>query len=76
LLGVYIHMMTLEPVHITDTATSERGRQSFPDKRQTGLGIEIERRTDAVESNEPGYYPSGLSPIAELAWELGLVDSD
>lgn len=76
LLGVYIHMMTIEPVHITDSATSPRGRLSFPDERQIGLDLNTERRIGAAELNEPWYYPSGLSPIAELAWELGLVDSD
>ena len=69
-------MMTVETMRMNDSATPDLGRPMYTDGRRICVTSDLEHRSLPAEVAAPSYYPSGLSPIAELAWELGLVDQD
>ncbi|MBP7935534.1 MAG: hypothetical protein KA354_12885 [Phycisphaerae bacterium] len=68
--------MTAESFETIETATLGVKSPAFPENRRFAADGGVGNRFPVVETGDPDYFPSGLSPIAELAWELGLVDPD
>lgn len=69
-------MMTVDPIEISPTSASDAVRRVFPDGRRFAAEDDAGGRFPSPELAGFDYLPSGLSPITELAWELGLIDPE
>ncbi|HOW69906.1 MAG TPA: hypothetical protein PKY77_04825 [Phycisphaerae bacterium] len=68
--------MTAESFETIEIATLGVKSSTSPENCRFAADGGVGNRFAVVETGDLDYFPSGLSPIAELAWELGLADPD
>jgi hypothetical protein len=70
-------MVTVDSIEMIKTLDLDPGRRVFPDDRQCASDGDAGGYHPSIDgAHEFDYFPSGLSPVTELAWELGLADPD